>query len=519
MLSNEFDYYQIVCAPTFKVLESDHGLYRGQTLQTEKYSETSGDFQKHGLGVYIYAKSTNPLKPKVYEGSFINDEKDGHGFEQFVSGATYTGGYKRGKAEGKGVYHWPDGEIYEGEWRNGNKHGYGVWRGKHGDSYIGQWVDGKAQGYGVHTWANGDKYEGEWHKNLRHGSGSDFFKNGDTYVGSYYNGKPHGPGQYKWANGSIFVGMFQNGLKHGQGKWRRRAANSGLGNYYEGGYKNDKKHGVGYFEWESGNSYAGHYKDDERSGYGVMRWTDGSEYFGLWENGIQSGLGIMTYPNEPSRAGFFKDNVLVRPLRQIYEVEEYRSQLTEECMNKLEDYFLKKNYFRPVLTSLNEEEQESETNRRLRESIDSEAHEMLSPFFPNGASQQNLLDRKDTLNTHQISQEFTDQLPQQEFTDHKLNEKILMSGPPTEDSDSEFAKTSSQMVTAKNSILKRMTGLIGSSTYLPNQPHLHDANDASENQEGQRSKFKQRDDDQKRYHGSNNVTLTTNQYTVLHQHQ
>ena len=99
--------------------------------------------------------------------------------------------------------------------------------------------------------------------------------------------------------------MFQNGLKHGQGKWRRRAANSGLGNYYEGGYKNDMKHGVGYFEWESGNSYAGHYKDDERSGSGVMRWTDGSEYFGLWSHGIQSGLGIMTYPNEPSRAGFF----------------------------------------------------------------------------------------------------------------------------------------------------------------------------------------------------------------------
>jgi hypothetical protein len=73
-------------------------------------------------------------------------------------------------------------------------------------------------------------------------------------------------------------------MKHGQGKWRRRL--KGKGNFYEGSYFKDKKHGVGYFEWESGNSYAGGYKVDERSGYGVMRWTDQSSYFGLWEGGI-----------------------------------------------------------------------------------------------------------------------------------------------------------------------------------------------------------------------------------------
>jgi hypothetical protein len=48
----------------------------------------------------------------------------------------------------------------------------------------------------------------------------------------------------------------------------------------------DKKHGVGFFEWESGNSYAGEYKNDERSNYGVMRWTDGSVYMGMWDKGI-----------------------------------------------------------------------------------------------------------------------------------------------------------------------------------------------------------------------------------------
>jgi hypothetical protein len=36
------------------------------------------------------------------------------------------------------------------------------------------------------------------------------------------------------------------------------------------------KHGIGYFEWESGNSYYGSFVSDERDGFGVMKWTDGS---------------------------------------------------------------------------------------------------------------------------------------------------------------------------------------------------------------------------------------------------
>ena len=48
----------------------------------------------------------------------------------------------------------------------------------------------------------------------------------------------------------------------------------------------DKKHGHGTFEWESGNIYVGNYHDDDRQGYGVMRWTDGSTYMGTWDQGI-----------------------------------------------------------------------------------------------------------------------------------------------------------------------------------------------------------------------------------------
>ena len=44
-----------------------------------------------------------------------------------------------GKAHGKGVYTWKNGEIYDGEWVNGVKQGYGIWKGLNNDSYIGEW--------------------------------------------------------------------------------------------------------------------------------------------------------------------------------------------------------------------------------------------------------------------------------------------------------------------------------------------------------------------------------------------
>lgn len=63
--------------------------------------------------------------------------------------------YSIGKAGGKGVYKWINGEEYDGDWFNGYKHGKGIWKSNKGDEYIGDWVKGKAEGFGVHVWANG----------------------------------------------------------------------------------------------------------------------------------------------------------------------------------------------------------------------------------------------------------------------------------------------------------------------------------------------------------------------------
>ena len=109
-------------------------------------------------------------------------------------------------------------------------------------------------------------------------------------------------------------------------------------NNYEGEYVEDKKHGYGVFEWESGNVYSGFYNNDERHGYGVMRWTDSSTYMGTWEAGIQQGVGIMIFADGTRRAGFFDQNLFVKSIKQNSDIDPYRAILDPECIAELEKF-------------------------------------------------------------------------------------------------------------------------------------------------------------------------------------
>ena len=42
-----------------------------------------------------------------------------------------------------------------------------------------------------------------------------------------------------------------------------------------------------------------------------MIWADGSVYKGIWLNGIQEGLGLMVFAKGVTKAGIFRENVLV----------------------------------------------------------------------------------------------------------------------------------------------------------------------------------------------------------------
>ena len=135
-------------------------------------------------------------------------------------------------------------------------------------------------------------------------------------------------------------------MKHGQGKWKQLPSNQAEPskfNSFEGKYENDVKHGWGRFEWEAGNKYTGNYRFDERDGWGTMEWIDGSQYMGHWKKGIQSGLGIMDFEVgekkiKKQRAGFFENNIFVKPLTTRDEMKNFESDMPLQFKEKLLEY-------------------------------------------------------------------------------------------------------------------------------------------------------------------------------------
>lgn len=251
-------------------------------------------------------------------------------------------------------------------------------------------------------------------------------------------------------------------MKSGRGKWRRKMTNQKC-NQYEGEYQRDKKHGVGYFEWESGNSYAGNYSSDERSGYGVMRWTDGSVYMGMWARGIQEGVGVMIFPDKKKRAGYFEKNVFRKPINSISEIRPYKDKLATDCVSLIEEFITRQQRFQPTLNVLPEEneslhnktiEKEDEdyvtqTVQRVKRQADRAAQlaQQTKQTYPNEPHSRDILktEKQETYPGLNKDMSFADQLPNRHFTDDRLNQKILMSGPPTLDSDSEFNRHSTIM--------------------------------------------------------------------------
>lgn len=97
-----------------------------------------------------------------YEGSFVNDFKEGQGKLIWPDGRVYEGQFVQGKFEGKAIMSWSDGRRYEGEYSQGRKHGYGVFLWPDGRKYTGEWYDGKRHGKGTYTNAKGETRTGLW---------------------------------------------------------------------------------------------------------------------------------------------------------------------------------------------------------------------------------------------------------------------------------------------------------------------------------------------------------------------
>ena len=150
----------------------------------DSYEGEINDLKKrHGQGKYIHPAPVSEeeeadepvavVKDHVYEGAWINGEKEGIGKMFYPDGARYYGQWSHNVPHGDGTYKYPNGDIYSGQWSQGVKTGQGSYEyGGNGAQLVGTWVDGSIA-------------TGQW-----------IYKNGNSWNGQFKNGRPIGTGAY-----------------------------------------------------------------------------------------------------------------------------------------------------------------------------------------------------------------------------------------------------------------------------------------------------------------------------------
>lgn len=149
--------------------------------------------EKHGVGRLVWRNGD------TYEGSFVNDLREGHGRLLFASREGPTGG------------------KYVGEWRNNQMHGNGTRKYPNGDCYVGEYEYGKREGEGRFYYSNGDMYWGGWHKNQMNGRGRYYYKNGQRFEGNFVDGKRIGKGKLQLTDGRLEIFNYMSDRRVGAG--------------------------------------------------------------------------------------------------------------------------------------------------------------------------------------------------------------------------------------------------------------------------------------------------------------
>lgn len=139
------------------------------TLVLTDYITYTGEWKnnkKNGYGIETCHEDNS-----VYEGDFVDGEKEGKGILKYNDGSYYNGSFKHSKFEGEGEFHWPDGK-----------------------KYMGQFKEGKINGKGEYTWPNGNKYVGCYENGIKKGEGVYYWKSGNYFKGNFLNNNMHGDG-------------------------------------------------------------------------------------------------------------------------------------------------------------------------------------------------------------------------------------------------------------------------------------------------------------------------------------
>lgn len=285
----------------------------------------------HGMGIL---KFSNGFK---YVGEFKQGEYDGMGILYDGEKRKYVGEFHKGQKCGLSLDSIERDESnnsykYLGELKDGGLNGPGIkyhedlsmhldWTEPVYEKYYGEFKDGKYNGSGmiVHDSESASISIGKFKDGLMNGLGMQRFKfSHEEYFGSFKDGIFNGYG-HKNDLRNRWVGFFEDWELNGYGIHYRWLQSQMLWDKrYEGKWKDDKKHGKGFFKGsnfsgygdDKGYTYEGDFYEDEFHGIGVMiSKGHGDEkkyrYEGEFHKGLKHGKGILTYETGEIYTGEF----------------------------------------------------------------------------------------------------------------------------------------------------------------------------------------------------------------------
>ena len=208
---------------------------------------------KNGKG---YVKEYNYYNYLLFEGEYLNGEKNGKGKEYYYKRdllvgilgynlndrekVKFEGQYKNGERNGKGKEYSRDGYlIFEGEYLFNER--------RKGKAFIEQRLEYEGEYFKGIKW-NGKGYDekGNIIYEIKNGTGKvrDHYDSKLIFEGEYKNGKINGRGK-EYAgieNKLIFEGEYENGKRNGRGKIYDFLTGNLI---FEGEFKNGARHGKG----------------------------------------------------------------------------------------------------------------------------------------------------------------------------------------------------------------------------------------------------------------------------------
>ena len=253
--------------------------FNGEYLKGKKWNGKgyNGNYKKGP--VYEIKEGKGPIKEFnswqkiLYEGEYLNGEKNGKGkeFNKFNFALRYQGEYLNGLRHGNGKkYDNQEKLLFEGEFYKGK-----MWTGKvyypksniiyelkNGKGFIKEYYNENNVDY------SNMLYEGEYLNGERHGKAKIYHINPDNYYRDYF---------------LMFEGEFKNGKM-----WSGKRYTSDKQIVYE------LKDGKGYIEEydDDGILYEGEFSNGEKNGKGMEYYYDGSLQFeGIFLNGKKNGKG------------------------------------------------------------------------------------------------------------------------------------------------------------------------------------------------------------------------------------